>query len=109
MKQFLMCSAAMIAVAAPSAAFAQSTGSIDFEDTIIVTGAKVGKGVGGVVLPDTTKAKGVITQELIAKQGSGNTILNAINLIPGVSFQNNDPYGSAGGQLNIRGFGPAFR
>ena len=106
MKQFLMCSAAMIAVAAPSAAFAQSTGSIDFEDTIIVTGAKVGKGVGGVVLPDTTKAKGVITQELIAKQGSGNTILNAINLIPGVSFQNNDPYGSAGGQLNIRGFGP---
>ncbi|MBJ7444322.1 MAG: TonB-dependent receptor [Sphingobium sp.] len=106
MKQFLMCSAAMIAVAAPTAAFAQSTGSIDFEDTIIVTGAKVGKGVGGVVLPDTTKAKGVITQELIAKQGSGNTILNAINLIPGVSFQNNDPYGSAGGQLNIRGFGP---
>jgi len=106
MKQFLMCSAAMIAVAAPTAAFAQSTGSIDFEDTIIVTGGKVDKGVGGVVLPDTTKAKGVITQELIAKQGSGNTILNAINLIPGVSFQNNDPYGSAGGQLNIRGFGP---
>ncbi|WP_188064451.1 TonB-dependent receptor [Sphingobium sp. KCTC 72723] len=105
MKQFLMCSAAIAAVAVPGAAFAQSTGSIDFEDTIVVTGGRV-PGVAGIVLPDTTKAKGVITQELIAKQGSGNTILNALNLIPGVSFQNNDPYGSAGGQLNIRGFGP---
>ncbi|MBB3981429.1 iron complex outermembrane receptor protein [Sphingobium fontiphilum] len=106
MKQFLKCSAALIAMAAPAAAFAQSTGSQDFEDTIIVTGAKVNAGIDGVVLPDTTKAKGVLTQEIIAKQGSGNTILNAINLIPGVSFTNNDPYGSAGGTLNIRGFGP---
>lgn len=106
MKQFLMGSAAVIAVAIPGAAFAQSTGSQDFEDTIVVTGARGNDGVGGVVLPDTTKAKGVLTQEIIAKQGSGNTILNAINLIPGVSFQNNDPYGSAGGTLNIRGFGP---
>ncbi|WP_420144922.1 TonB-dependent receptor [Sphingobium sp.] len=106
MKQFLMGSAAILAVAVPTAAFAQSTGSQDFEDTIIVTGAKGNDGIGGVVLPDVTKAKGVLTQEIIAKQGSGNTILNAINLIPGVSFQNNDPYGSAGGTLNIRGFGP---
>jgi iron complex outermembrane receptor protein len=106
MKQFLMRSAAIIAIAAPTAAFAQSTGSIDFENTIVVTGAKADKGVGGIVLPESTKAKGVLTQEIIAKQGSGNSILNALNLIPGVSFQNNDPYGSAGGQLNIRGFGP---
>ncbi|MFB0873491.1 MULTISPECIES: TonB-dependent receptor [unclassified Sphingobium] len=106
MKQFLMGSAAIIAVAMPAAAMAQSTGSQDFENTIIVTGARASNGVSGVVLPDTTKAKGVLTQEIIAKQGSGNTILNAINLIPGVSFQNNDPYGSAGGTLNIRGFGP---
>ncbi|WP_066764684.1 TonB-dependent receptor [Sphingobium sp. CCH11-B1] len=106
MKKFLMGSAAVIAVVAPSAVSAQSTGSQDFEDTIVVTGARVSSGIQGVVLPDTTKAKGVLTKEIIAKQGSGNTILNAINLIPGVSFQNNDPYGSAGGTLNIRGFGP---
>ena len=31
-------------------------------------------------------------------------ILDTINLVPGVSFQNNDAYGSAGGTLNIRGF-----
>lgn len=107
MKKFLMCGAAVVAVATPAAVFAQSTGSQDFENTIVVTGARTATtGVGGIVLPDTTKAKGVLTQEIISKQGSGNTILNAINLIPGVSFQNNDPYGSAGGTLNIRGFGP---
>lgn len=106
MKQFLMGSAAIIAIAMPGMGFAQSTGSQDFEDAIVVTGAKVNRGIEGIVLPDTTKAKGVLTQDIISKQGSGNTILNAINLIPGVSFQNNDPYGSAGGQLNIRGFGP---
>ncbi|SES01858.1 TonB-dependent receptor [Sphingobium sp. YR768] len=106
MKNFLMGSVAFAAIALPGAAFAQSTGSQDFEDTIVVTGAKAANGIGGVVLPDVTKAKGVLTQEIISKQGSGNTILNAINLIPGVSFQNNDPYGSAGGTLNIRGFGP---
>lgn len=107
MKKILMQGAAIAALATPMGAYAQSTGSVDFEnDVIIVTGGKVDKGIAGVVLPDTTKAKSVLTQEIIAKQGSGNTILNAINLIPGVSFQNNDPYGSAGGQLNIRGFGP---
>lgn len=62
MKKFLMGSAAVIAVVAPSAVSAQSTGSQDFEDTIVVTGARVSSGIQGVVLPDTTKAKGVLTK-----------------------------------------------
>ena len=41
---------------------------------------------------------------MIARQNPGQTILDTINLIPGVSFQNNDAYGSSGGTLNIRGF-----
>ena len=56
MKQFLMGSAAVIPVPIPGAAFAQPPGSQVFEDTIVVTGARVHAGVGGVVLPDTTKA-----------------------------------------------------
>ncbi|PZU62848.1 hypothetical protein, partial [Sphingobium sp.] len=44
MKQFLKCSAAILAVAAPAVAFAQSTGSQDFEDSIVVTGAVVNQG-----------------------------------------------------------------
>src|SRR3546814_455957 len=34
----------------------------------------------------------------------GQTILDTINLVPGVVFTNNDAYGSSGGQLSIRGF-----
>ena len=41
---------------------------------------------------------------IIAQPIPGQTILDTINLVPGVSFQNNDPYGSAGGTLTIRGF-----
>lgn len=88
----------------PAAAFAQSTGSVDFEkDTIVITGSRA-KDVGGVQAPDTPKAKVVLTQEIISRQNPGQTILDTINLVPGVSFQNNDAYGSSGGTLTIRGF-----
>src|SRR3546814_7579380 len=33
----------------------------------------------------------------------GQTVDDIINMLPGVSFQNNDPFGSAGGTLTIRG------
>ncbi len=103
MRNQLLISVATAALLIPGAAFAQSTGSADFEGDIVIT-ASTSKGVGGVVAPDTTKAKGVLTQEFIAKQTPGNSILDTINNLPGVSFQNNDPFGSAGGTLTIRGF-----
>ena len=102
MKKFaLFCSSAMFL---PATAFAQSTGSVDFEkETIVVTGQRV-REVGGVQAPDSTKPKAVLTQEIIARQNPGQTILDTVNLVPGVSFQNNDAYGSSGGTLSIRGF-----
>jgi iron complex outermembrane recepter protein len=86
-------------------ALAQSTGTVDFEDepVLVVTGTRT-VDVAGVQAPDTSKAKAVLTQELIEKQSPGQTILDTINLVPGVSFQNNDAYGSSGGTLSIRGF-----
>lgn len=95
-----------IGVAAISApAYAQSTGSVEFEKEIVVTGARQGtQAVGGISAPDAAKSKAVLTQENIARQNPGQTILDTINQIPGVSFQNNDAYGSSGGKLNIRGF-----
>ena len=101
MKKFvLLCTTAML----PSAVYAQSTGSVEFENkTIIITGSKQ-RAVGGVITPQTPKAKVVLNQEIISRQNPGQTILDTINLVPGVSFQNNDPYGSAGGTLTIRGF-----
>ena len=97
----LLCTTALFV---PAAAFAQSTGSVDFEkQTITVTGKKQ-RSVGGVETPQTPKAKIVLNQEIISRQNPGQSILDTINLVPGVSFQNNDPYGSAGGTLTIRGF-----
>jgi iron complex outermembrane receptor protein len=102
-KLSLLC--ATTALVMPFTAFAQSTGSQDFEEeeTIVVTGTR-NQEVGGITAPDTTKAKAALTSEVIQRQNPGQTILDTINLIPGVSFQNNDAYGSSGGTLNIRGF-----
>lgn len=105
MKNFYMCGAAMAALAIPGAAFAQSTGSIEAENTIVVTGSRVSAdGVEGIVNPVSTKARAILTQQIIARQGPGQTILNTLNLVPGVNFTQSDAYGSAGGNIRIRGF-----
>tara|TARA_R110000824_G_scaffold4308_4_gene20695 strand:+ start:6187 stop:8742 length:2556 start_codon:yes stop_codon:yes gene_type:complete len=87
-----------------TSAAAQSTGTVDFEnDAIIVTGARTSD-VGGVEIPNTPKAKQVLDEEIIRRQRPGQTVNDIINLVPGVSFQNNDPWGSSGGSFTIRGF-----
>ncbi|MXO52324.1 TonB-dependent receptor [Erythrobacter gaetbuli] len=104
-KYLLATSVAGIAAAGAMPAAAQSTGSIDFEDddVIIVTGT-TDNGVGGVEIPNTTKAKQVLNEEIIRRQRPGQTVNDIVNLVPGVSFQNNDPWGSSGGGFTIRGF-----
>ncbi|MDQ8757684.1 TonB-dependent receptor [Sphingosinicella sp. LHD-64] len=88
----------------PGIAFAQSTGTVDFEgDAIVVTGSRA-RDVGGVEVPDTPRARAVLDSSFIQRQTPGQTINDVINSLPGVSFQNNDPYGAGGGTLNIRGF-----
>ena len=87
----------------PAAAYAQSTGTVDFEEAIVVTGTRT-RDVGGIESPDAAKAKAVISQEFISRNGPGQTVLDTINVVPGVSFQNNDAYGNAGGTLTMRGF-----
>src|SRR5690606_15336583 len=88
-----------------AAAHAQSTGSVDFEESvIIVSGARAGQdGVEGVVVPDTSKAKQVLTTEQLGRNNPGQTVLSSVNVIPIVSFTNNVAYCAAGGQLTSRG------
>jgi len=99
----LLC--ATTALAMPGMAFAQSTGTADFEEeaAIVVTGTR-SRDVGGVVVPDTTKTRAELDSTFIQHQTPGQTINEVINQLPGVSFTNNDPFGSAGGTLFIRGF-----
>ncbi|MEH6661665.1 MAG: Plug domain-containing protein, partial [Parasphingorhabdus sp.] len=87
-----------------TSAAAQSTGTVGFEeDVIIVTGGRTND-VGGVEIPNTPKAKQVLDEEIIRRQRPGQSVNDIINLVPGVSFQNNDPWGSSGGSFTIRGF-----
>ncbi|MFN3945923.1 MAG: TonB-dependent receptor [Allosphingosinicella sp.] len=101
-KTALLC--ATTALVLPASAFAQSTGTLEIEDAIVVTGARTTQGVEGIVVPDTGKAQQVITEQLIERQAPGQTILNVINLVPGVNFTQNDAFGSSGGNIRIRGF-----
>ena len=95
----------LTAAAATAPAYAQSTGSVDFDDdaVIVVSGTR-STDVAGVDIPDSPKAKVQIESELIRRQTPGQTINDTLNLVPGVSFTNNDPFGSLGGSFTIRGF-----
>lgn len=109
MRNNLLVGVALAALMLPGAAFAQSTGSIDVDDTanneeIVVTGTRTDNGVEGIKIPDGTKARQVITNELLRRSSAGNTVLDALNLVPGVNFTQSDAYGSSGGNIRIRGF-----
>jgi len=91
-KFVLFCTTAML----PSAVFAQSTGTVATEgQAIVITGAKT-RGISGVVIPDVPKTRSVLTNEVLMRQADGQSILQSINLIPGVNYTNTDPYGSSG-------------
>lgn len=105
MRTKLFAGVAFAALVMPAAAFAQSTASQEFDEgsEVVVTG-RAERHIGGVELPNQPKAQVVLDSEIIQRQRPGQTINDVINLVPGVSFQNNDPYGSGGGGFRIRGF-----
>jgi iron complex outermembrane recepter protein len=105
MRTKLFAGVAFAALMLPVSAFAQSSGTIDAEEgsEIVVTGTGT-TDIGGIRPVDTSKTRQVLTSELIQRSTPGQSINEVINMIPGVSFQNNDPYGSSGGTLTIRGF-----
>ncbi len=92
----------VLAFAALVPAFAQSTGT-EAEETVIITGSVKPKG-GLLGKEKITKTRSAINQDYIQSQAAGQTIAQMINILPGVSFTNNDPYGSSGGNIRLRGF-----
>lgn len=87
-------------------ASAQSTGSETTELTEVVsTGTRGPRNIDGLATAETvSKTRNTITQEFIETQTPGQTILQTLNLTPGLSFTNTDPYGSSGGNIRLRGF-----
>lgn len=88
------------------AASAQSTGTEATEvSDVVVTGQRGPRNIEGLAVAETVaKTRNTVNQEFIATQGAGQTILQVLNLTPGLSFTNADPYGSSGGNIRLRGF-----
>ncbi len=91
------------------AAAAQSTASVEVEgdeiDSVVVTGTAGPRTTDGSIVAETLgKTRSSITQEYIGTQAAGQTVLQSLNLAPGLNFTNNDPYGSSGGNVRLRGF-----
>ena len=96
-------------LAGAGAASAQSTGTEAAElNEIVVTGQRGPRTIDGAIVAETvSKSRASVTDQYISTQAPGQTILNSINLLPGVNFTNNDAFGSSGGDLTIRGFDAA--
>lgn len=87
-------------------ASAQSTGTAAVEvDQVVVTGRRGPRTIDGAMVAETVgKSRSTITQEFIDTQASGQTINEILNLVPGMSFTNNDAYGASGGNIRLHGF-----
>lgn len=91
-------------LAAAGAASAQSTATQSVED-VVVTGQRGPRNLEGLAVAETVaKTRNTVNQDFIATQAAGQTILQTLNLTPGLSFTNADPYGSSGGNIRLRGF-----
>lgn len=85
-------------------AHAQSTASqVEDEEVIVVTGQR--QSTEGVMSAEqAARARASVTQEYLETQTAGQTVLNSLNLIPGLNFTSTDAYGASGGAINMRGF-----
>lgn len=95
---------ALISTLAAGAAFAQSTGSTTVNE-VVVTG-KQNITISGVInKEEAPKTREVVTQDYIATQPPGQNVIQDLNLVPGLNYTNEDPFGMAGsgGHLRIRG------
>ncbi len=104
MRTNLYAGVAVAALLLPASAFAQTSGSTSFEEPgeIVVTGARTIN--ESVIIPDVPKSRVTVGRDMISRQRPGQTVNDIINMVPGVSFQNNDATGAAGGTFTIRGF-----
>ena len=87
-------------------AVAQSTGTRAMEapDVVVVTGEAGPATAGAAVAETVDKTRTTIDAETIDRQNPGQTILQTLNLAPGINFTNSDPYGNSGGNIRLRGF-----
>lgn len=103
MNKWILAGTALTGVFAAHGALAQSTATQEVETVkeIVVKGTK--RGAGPIDKETGTKSKSTIGQDFISTQSAGQTIAETLNVLPGVNFTSNDPYGSSGGDIFVRG------
>ena len=104
MRNFALATTALVGCLVSTAAMAQSTGSQVNEVENVVVTASGTRAVGGQIVETLPKSRASVDAEFLASQSTGQNVFQSLNLLPGVSFTNNDPYGSSGGNLRLRGF-----
>jgi iron complex outermembrane receptor protein len=100
------CAALLLGIGFAQGAFAQSTGTEAIEESmseVVVSATRV-RQIGIVGDQTAPKSRVTLTGEFLQSQTAGQSVFQSLNLIPGVTFTNSDPYGSSGGNLRIRGF-----
>jgi len=100
------CLPLLVAAGIAPPALAQSTGTEAIEETmgeVVVSATRV-RQIGLVNEQTAPKSRISISGEYLDKQIAGQSLFAGLNQIPGVNFTNNDPYGTSGGNLRIRGF-----
>lgn len=104
LKLAILAGTALAGLVVAEGAFAQSAGSQAVEE-VIVRAKRGPKTVSGAIVQENIeKSRATVTQELLASKTDGQTVINALNIVPGVNFVNSDPYGASGGNLRMRGF-----
>src|ERR1700759_5683526 len=91
----------LVLLAVSSAALAQSTGTQEIE-TVTVT-AQLQNTNGLMNAQPISKEQSVVTNEFLQTQAAGQTVFQALNMMPGINFTNNDPYGTSGGNIRMHG------
>jgi iron complex outermembrane receptor protein len=101
-----LCAAGLLGLGLAQNAFAQSSGTEAVEESmseVVVSATRV-RSIGIVGDQTAPKSRVSLTSEYLDRQSPGQTVFQSINMIPGVTFANNDAFGTSGGNLRIRGF-----
>ena len=96
--------AATMAVSAQ--AFSQSTATRIEEGTLeeVTVSAEKITATGLIQSEQATKSRTTVSNEYLTTQSAGQSVIQSLNLVPGVNFTNSDPYGASGGNLRLRSF-----
>jgi iron complex outermembrane receptor protein len=91
---------------ATSQGFAQSTAS-QYEDKlveVVVTSHALLSIDGLIQAEQAAKSRSSITADYLLTQQPGQSVIQSLNLLPGVNFTNSDAFGSSGGDIRMRSF-----